>query len=191
MGATTSDQRHIIHVQQAPHSLGRFRFSDSDTDTHTDTHSDTHSERDRDRLSSVPAVSATTVTASSIPTNMNQTRSGQLKRTSSFDISPATSTTRHVGLENKAGANNCFLNATLQALWHLDLFREKVLYDEQVGGGEDNIDLIFSPEDSSVDTLSALCALFAQYMYTEYSCIPSTELRREIYYFGNCKPFSP
>jgi hypothetical protein len=27
-------------------------------------------------------------------------------------------------------------------------------------------------------------------MYTEYSCIPSTELRREIYYVGNCKPFS-
>lgn len=94
-----------------------------------------------------------------------------------FDFSPLKPTNRHVGLENKAGENNCFLNATIQALWHLNLFREKVLYTEQQGGGEENIDLIFCEEDSSIDTLGALCSLFAQYQYTDDSCIPSSEIR--------------
>ena len=30
---------------------------------------------------------------------------------------------KHVGLQNKTGANNCFLNVVIQALWHLDAFR--------------------------------------------------------------------
>jgi hypothetical protein len=97
-----------------------------------------------------------------------------------FDYSPGTkSTNRHVGLENRAGENNCFLNATIQALWHLNLFREMVLYDEQqqLPGADENIDLIFSAEDESTDTLGAIVSLFSQYQFTEEMCIPSTEIR--------------
>lgn len=85
-------------------------------------------------------------------------------------------TSRHVGLENRAGENNCFLNATIQALWHLNMFRENVLYNEHTGG-EDNIDLIFPAEDDSPDTLAAICSLFSQYQFTEEMCIPPTEIR--------------
>ena len=96
------------------------------------------------------------------------------------------STSRHVGLENRAGENNCFLNATIQALWHLNLFREKVLYSDHTGG-DDNIDLIFSTENESADTdtLAALCSLFSQYQFTEEMCIPSTEIRCK---YDVCKP---
>lgn len=86
-------------------------------------------------------------------------------------------TSRHVGLENRVGENNCFLNATIQALWHLNFFREKVLHDEQAGGDE-NIDLIFSTDDKSSDARGAFCSLFSQYQFTEEMCIPPTEIRR-------------
>jgi hypothetical protein len=86
-----------------------------------------------------------------------------------FDYSPGTKST------NRAGENNCFLNATIQALWHLNLFREMVLYDEQqqLSGADENIDLIFSAEDESTDTLGAIVSLFSQYQFTEEMCIPA------------------
>ena len=89
-------------------------------------------------------------------------------------------TSRHVGLENLSGENNCFLNSTIQALWHLNMFRERILYSEHTGG-EENIDLIFPNEDNdpTLDTLGAVCSLFAQYQYTEEQCIPTTEIRCE------------
>mmetsp|Transcript_17164 Transcript_17164/g.28704 ORF Transcript_17164/g.28704 Transcript_17164/m.28704 type:complete len:455 (+) Transcript_17164:177-1541(+) len=147
MGITSSDQRHVIHAQPR----------------HPPTSSTT--------FSSAPPSAPTIAQAQLIYDNRAQVNNND------FDFSPLKPTTRHVGLENKTGENNCFLNATIQALWHLNLFREKVLYTEQLGGGEENIDLIFSEEDSSVDTLGALCSLFAQYQYTDHSCIPSSEIR--------------
>jgi hypothetical protein len=36
------------------------------------------------------------------------------------------STTLHRGLTNQVGENNCFLNVTIQALWHLGPFRLKL-----------------------------------------------------------------
>lgn len=41
---------------------------------------------------------------------------------SAFDV-----TTMHKGLGNNAGENNCFLNVTIQALWHLGPFRYVVM----------------------------------------------------------------
>lgn len=49
---------------------------------------------------------------------------------SAFDV-----TTMHKGLGNNAGENNCFLNVTIQALWHLGPFRYiyiKYLYIESI-----------------------------------------------------------
>ena len=47
--------------------------------------------------------------------------------TEDFDSSLANlafaSTTTHKGLSNNSGDNNCFLNSTIQALWHLGPFR--------------------------------------------------------------------
>ena len=42
---------------------------------------------------------------------------------SAFDV-----TTMHKGLGNNAGENNCFLNVTIQALWHLGPFRYIYIY---------------------------------------------------------------
>lgn len=122
-----------------------------------------------------------------MPTSSQIHRHEESKGGSDFDVSPSKATSRHVGLENKTGENNCFLNATIQALWHLNLFREKVLYGGHTGG-EENIDLLFAPEQDSLmsngeasagDTLAAFCSLFTQYQFTENDCIPSSEIRRE------------
>lgn len=36
----------------------------------------------------------------------------------------------HAGLENPLGHNNCFLNVCIQAMWHLDAFRDAILRSE-------------------------------------------------------------
>jgi hypothetical protein len=40
---------------------------------------------------------------------------------------PASSSDEHCGFENPVGANHCFLNSCLQALWHSPAFREAIL----------------------------------------------------------------
>ena len=73
--------------------------------------------------------------------------------------------TKHVGLKNEPYENNCFLNATIQALWHLDTFRNRL------------IAAVISPDDV---LLSVVQALFVQYQFTELKVIPPTELRNAL-----------
>ena len=74
-------------------------------------------------------------------------------------------TTLHKGLQNLTGENNCFLNVTIQALWHLGPFRvelQKLVESESLRSG---------------DLINAICNLFTQYEFTELSVLPPTELR--------------
>ncbi len=41
------------------------------------------------------------------------------------------------GLRNLSGQNNCFLNASLQTLWHLPAFRKSLEEIEAAGQGHD------------------------------------------------------
>ncbi|CAM9480544.1 unnamed protein product, partial [Ectocarpus fasciculatus] len=77
----------------------------------------------------------------------------------------------HKGLQNRAGENNCFLNVTVQALWHLDSFRAAVR------GMEATADV---REISIDDMITIVNSLFAQYEYYEGSAVPPTELRKRL-----------
>eukprot|EP00605_Chrysophyceae_sp_TOSAG23-4_P000083 GSChrysophyteH1.ASY1.ANO1.85.1 assembled CDS len=89
--------------------------------------------------------------------------------------------TRHKGLSNPLGENNCFLNVTVQLLWHLGPFRSELkrLINtsdgfihvpfttlEAAGGGERSLEII-----------DALCNLFLQYELSEKDVLPPDELR--------------
>ena len=75
------------------------------------------------------------------------------------------------GLKNNYGEHNCFLNVTIQALWHLGPFRAHLTSFIQEHA---------SRKHSRVPTggiLEALCHLFVQYEFTEQTVLPATELR--------------
>lgn len=91
----------------------------------------------------------------------------------SRDHQPAYSaTTLHRGLKNGIGENNCFLNVTVQALWHLGPFR--------MGFQKLIIDIPHNPQNSPDSAITALCNLFVNYQYTDSSVIPPTELREKV-----------
>jgi len=73
-------------------------------------------------------------------------------------------TSHHKGLRNKKGENNCFLNASIQALWHLDSFRELLQRTE------DN----FFPSDSLFIRLKSL---FVNFEYGDTEVLPPDEVR--------------
>jgi hypothetical protein len=80
-------------------------------------------------------------------------------------------TKTHRGLENSTGSNNCFLNVTVQALWHLGPFRIEL---------QRMVANIVTGVESSAGNgalLTALCDLFVQYEFTELTVLPPTELR--------------
>jgi hypothetical protein len=86
-------------------------------------------------------------------------------------------TKTHKGLRNLVGENNCFLNATIQALWHLGPFRhemQKLITKNKDRHLENKADSI---EEKKMGLLDALCNLFVLYQYTELSILPPTELR--------------
>ncbi len=74
----------------------------------------------------------------------------------------------HRGLQNMAGENNCFLNVTVQALWHLDTFRDAIRREEATS---DVNELCLD------DMLVIVNSLFAQYEYSDRPVLPPTELR--------------
>jgi ubiquitin C-terminal hydrolase len=80
-------------------------------------------------------------------------------------------THQHVGLNNQ-GENNCFLNVTIQALWHLGPFRIEL--QKITNELEKNYK---SVKDEDVDIMSILCNLFTQYEFTDLNVLPPTELR--------------
>jgi hypothetical protein len=85
---------------------------------------------------------------------------------------PVDNARKHVGLQNDSGENNCFLNATVQALWHLDSFRNAL------------INAHVSPNDV---LLNAVQGLFIHYQYTELKIIPPTELRHALSFYDDSK----
>ena len=86
-------------------------------------------------------------------------------------------TDTHKGLRNLTGENNCFLNATIQALWHLGPFR----YQMQKLMSMNKVITETSNEEGctkkKLGLFDALCNLFIQYQYTELKILPPTELR--------------
>lgn len=82
-----------------------------------------------------------------------------------------TDTETHRGLRNLAGENNCFLNATIQALWHLGPFRYQMQKAMSMNKGTTK------EEGEKLGLFDALCNLFIQYQYTELKILPPTELR--------------
>ena len=77
----------------------------------------------------------------------------------------------HRGLDNPSGANNCFLNAVVQTLWHVRPFREALqqyIYSENWK----------TCEDPDNDILMQLSSLFIEYEFTDMETLPPTELRK-------------
>lgn len=80
-------------------------------------------------------------------------------------------TSLHRGLVNAVGENNCFLNVTVQALWHLGPFRM----------GFQNLIAQSDRNHKSLDKIvDAICNLFVNYEYADSSVIPATELRQKL-----------
>jgi hypothetical protein len=77
---------------------------------------------------------------------------------------PAPTNIHHRGLTNETGQNNCFLNVTIQAFWHLGPFRVELLR------------LVNNPPKSG-KLMPALCKLFFDYEFAELTVIPPDELR--------------
>lgn len=81
-------------------------------------------------------------------------------------------TQTHKGLKNATGENNCFLNVTIQALWHLGPFRAnmKQLMAALTEGQ-------FSAQFVDQSFILALCNLFIQYEFADEQVLPPDELR--------------
>jgi hypothetical protein len=105
---------------------------------------------------------------------------------SEFDIASNSTTLIHRGLSNESGENNCFLNVTIQALWHLGPFRVELL--KLISNNEinkqykcetkDDPFLVNSPPtEMDKGLVHALCNIFVQYEFTELPVLPPTELR--------------
>lgn len=118
-------------------------------------------------------------------------------------------TATHKGLSNNSGENNCFLNATMQALWHLGPFRVE-LQDfvashqyliDAAPGSDAGTDPSSSSSGSYVDSsrdgdvsvspaspggvgkdhlLRALCKMFNQYEHGTDAVVSPDELRNVI-----------
>jgi hypothetical protein len=82
-------------------------------------------------------------------------------------------TKTHKGLRNQVGQNNCFLNAVIQALWHLGPFRMQLREIIKLFASGN----LVSSEFVDNSFLLSLCNLFTQYEFTEERVLPPDELR--------------
>jgi hypothetical protein len=87
-------------------------------------------------------------------------------------------TENHKGLTNQTGENNCFLNVTIQALWHLGPFRCQLQQLIRIFESERSKNSPF--ENESMSLLSSLCNLFTQYEFTDQKVLPPNELRESL-----------
>lgn len=109
----------------------------------------------------------------------------------SYSHLPLTSTTTHKGLVNLAGENNCFLNVTIQALWHLGPFRIE-LKKMMAYNNSQELQFKIEKDNEIIDSgkvgsksnkegkgniVTALCNLFVQYEFTDKSTLPTYEMR--------------
>jgi hypothetical protein len=74
----------------------------------------------------------------------------------------------HKGLSNEVGENNCFLNVTIQALWHVEAF--KLSLKSILSKSE-----LYMLNDESL--LGVLCNLFIQYEFADLKILPPSQLR--------------
>jgi hypothetical protein len=102
--------------------------------------------------------------------NNNKNVNNNNKNINKSMITAYASTSLHRGLENKAGENNCFLNVTIQALWHLGPFRLKL--KKLINNYQANIHFI--PKGGLLDSL---CNLFIEYEFTDQDVLPPYSLR--------------
>jgi hypothetical protein len=93
----------------------------------------------------------------------------------------------HRGLKNEIGENNCFLNVTIQALWHLGPFRAHLTsyINEHTGGSHLSSSDPDRPRAKSAriptgSLLESLCNLFIQYEFTDMPALPATQLRTSL-----------
>ena len=129
--------------------------------------------------------------------------------TEDFDSSLANlafaSTTTHKGLSNNSGDNNCFLNSTIQALWHLGPFRVELQdfvashsylidarYQQNLINNSNSNSTTTSTKTNNSDNssgtgpagnddlLRALCNMFNQYEFSEDAVVSPDELRNVI-----------
>eukprot|EP01038_Epipyxis_sp_PR26KG_P012103 gene12103-16196_t len=107
----------------------------------------------------------------------------------------------HRGLLNSTGENNCFLNVTIQALWHLGPFRHELKKQIEItqqknakssSGSDSNNSAAMTTVESEKSTsedqetnnsnqqdplIQAMCNMFIQYEFTDQGVLPPTELR--------------
>ena len=82
----------------------------------------------------------------------------------------------HRGLTNQIGENNCFLNVTIQALWHLRPFRvELQKFITRIEAGKSNHQKL-----TPGSLLESMCNLFVQYEFTDQKVLPPNELRESL-----------
>jgi hypothetical protein len=127
--------------------------------------------------------------------------SGTIAETSMAKTASGASLLMEHGLSNEGGANHCFLNVSIQALWNLSSFRERFLnapehdHDTSLTRGISN-----GPQDSKVEESENLadpldspesccfCALkivFKQYQFSEADTLPPDALRETMAYTYN------
>lgn len=114
------------------------------------------------------------ITAS--PTSSTSSTPSAAQHRTAFEV-----TSLHRGLKNETGENNCFLNVTIQALWHLGPFRAHLtsyIHErQQQGTSKVKSKNVQSKGAAAVGLLDALCNLFVQYEFSDQSALPPTELR--------------
>ena len=147
---------------------------------------------DRTSNSQLPPKMARTAEARNLAAkNLSRQISSDFDTPSCLAYAP---TNTHKGLSNFTGENNCFLNVTIQALWHLGPFRFEVQNllnnnnktnienTEQI---DDNESLIINKNQNERQSeknslVEALCNLFVQYEFSEVNILPPTELRNTL-----------
>ncbi|EDV28588.1 uncharacterized protein TRIADDRAFT_51661 [Trichoplax adhaerens] len=75
------------------------------------------------------------------------------------------STLSSKGLDNQPGENNCFLNSVIQALWHIDIFR-------------DSLHNLKDDRQKSNNIIEALQVIFDNYKYCDFQVLKPDYLRR-------------
>lgn len=103
-----------------------------------------------------------------------------LSLSNSAQLGKANVVTPSKGFRNLAGENNCFLNVTIQALWHLGSFRSG-LHSIIRKRRHKLLTSVASGKSVQVDTVvDALCDAFEQYEFTSMDVLPPGQLRQAL-----------
>lgn len=89
----------------------------------------------------------------------------------------------HRGLENETGANHCFLNVVIQALWNLQSFRRRLLRAPWHQHEAHEVDGKYEQGISSSSSSCCYCALksvFKDFASSDADTIPPDALRQAL-----------